>query len=140
MKDKPQGLSVEQIEFVCHQVRKWMDIADLNSRGIGPTDVDHSALLRRLLSGKLAHPEPPPKRFGYPAWELVEFEDRISIDQHEGYSWLDKEQQIIQYERLKLKWQIITREVIPDASVVKKGLDPAEFKYTAKFLKKLPKS
>lgn len=151
MKDKPQSLSVEQIEFACKQVQQWMAICEENGRNVGPADVDHSSLLRRLLSGKAAHPEPPPKRFSYPAWELVESDEveihdlydrdqEVFIDQHGGYSWVDKENGVVRYDRLDITYQIMSREVIPDASVVRKGLDPAEFKYTARFLKKLPKS
>lgn len=151
MKDKPQGLSVEQIEFACKQVRKWMEICEENNRGIGPADVDHSSLLRRLLSGKAAHPVPPPMRFSYPAWELVESDeveihelftkgDEVFIDQHGGYSWVDEENGVVRYDRLDITYQIVSREVIPDASVVRKGLDPAEFKYTARFMKKRPLS
>lgn len=35
-------------------------------------DVDHSALLERLLAGKAPLPIPPPLRFGYPWYDLVE--------------------------------------------------------------------
>ncbi len=39
-----------------------------------PTDADalHSALLRRLLSGKEPLPEPPPLRHSYPDYAAVE--------------------------------------------------------------------
>lgn len=37
-----------------------------------PAEVDHSALLRRLLSGKPPLPEPPPRSFSYPWYELIE--------------------------------------------------------------------
>jgi hypothetical protein len=35
-------------------------------------DIEHSALLNRLLDGKDALPEPPPRMFSYPNYELVE--------------------------------------------------------------------
>lgn len=35
-------------------------------------EVDHSALLQRLLQGKLPLPVPPPKRHAYPDYEAVE--------------------------------------------------------------------
>jgi len=43
----------------------------------GPTmaDIDHSALLSRLLEGKEPLPVPPPKQFSYPAYHLVEADE-----------------------------------------------------------------
>lgn len=38
-------------------------------------DVDHSALLIRLLEGKDPLPEPPPLRHAYPDYEAVEGDD-----------------------------------------------------------------
>lgn len=35
-------------------------------------DADHSALLDRLLQGKEPLPEPPPRAFSYPWYELIE--------------------------------------------------------------------
>lgn len=41
-------------------------------KGPTPADIDHSSLLRRLLDGKEALALPPPKRFSYPDYSLVE--------------------------------------------------------------------
>jgi hypothetical protein len=35
-------------------------------------DIEHSALLRRLLQGKALLPDPPPLACGYPWYELIE--------------------------------------------------------------------
>lgn len=35
-------------------------------------DIDHSALLRRLLEGKEPLPEPPPRSFSYPWYSVIE--------------------------------------------------------------------
>lgn len=147
MKDK-LAFTADDIEFVCKQVRLWLEICEKNNRQIGPADVDHSSLLRRLLAGKSPHAEPPPKRFSYPAWELVESEEievqdisdvngNISVDQHAGYSWLDQQNQILKYDRLNLIFQIIEKNVVPDASFLAEGSDPEEYKYIAKFLKRI---
>ena len=148
MSDKSPPLSAEQIEFACRMMRQWLEICEDNNRNLNAASIDHSSLLRRLLSGKKALSAPPPMRFGYPAWELVEAEEieiqeitddeqGLQVDHHGGYSWIDKDKKLIQYDRLQLQYQYLERDVIPDASVVKEGLDPKDFKYTAKFLKKL---
>ena len=150
MSDKSPPLSAEQIEFACRMMRQWLEICEHNDRTLTAASIDHSSLLRRLLSGKGALTSPPPLRFGYPAWELVESEEieiqeikdtetGIEIDQHHGYSWIDYDNKTIQYDRLGLAYQYLEREVIPDSSVIKEGLDPKDFKYTAKFLKKISK-
>lgn len=150
MKNNCLGLSVEQIEFACKQVRTWMEICESQERPVNAAAVDHSSLLRRLFSGKEALPEPPPLRFSYPAWELVEAneieiqefvedEHGIRIDQHRGYSWVDETQKILTYDRLGLFYQLQEREVVPDPSVLKEGLNPEDFKYKALFLKKWAK-
>lgn len=64
-------------------VAEWLDI--LNEVGYGsPTmaDVDHSALLHRLLEGKDPLPEPPPRSMSYPWYELIEKGEDIA-DIHE---------------------------------------------------------
>jgi len=148
MSDKSPPLSAEQIEFACRMMRQWLEVCEENGRSLNASSIDHSSLLRRLLSGKKALPYPPPMRFGYPAWELVEAEEieiqelienehGIQIDQHQGYSWINFDKKIIQYDRLNLQYQYLEREVIPDPSVIKEGLDPKEFKYISKVLKKL---
>jgi len=56
----------------------WLMICEQNGRKF-PEDLTrlriemgHSALLRRLMAGKNPLPEPPPKSFSYPWYELIE--------------------------------------------------------------------
>ena len=145
------NLTPEQCEFACKQISIWMNVCyDNNRGGCSYADVDHSALLRRLLMGGTLHENPPPKRRSYPAWELVEKEEieiqemyesdiheGIVIDQHAGYEWADKENKIIRYTRLGVDYQYSEREVTPDVRCLRKGLNPEDHKYTGKFLKRL---
>jgi hypothetical protein len=149
--EKCTKLTDEQCEFACKMVVKWMNVCEDNNRGTGAVDVDHSALLRRLLTGGKLHKNPPPKRMSYPAWELVEQEEieirqlydydiepgRVIVDQHDEYEWVDKDKKIIKHTRLGIEYQYSEREVTPDARYLRKGLNPEDHKYVGKFLKRL---
>lgn len=86
-------------------VKRWLDIKNRN-RGdmITSADVDHSALLNRLLDGKEPLPEPPPLMNSYPDYNAVEgtaplhpwFPSQYDPSRcqlcHEGHRWeRDKE-------------------------------------------------
>lgn len=79
----PAGLTIDQIRFAQQQVVRWLLLKERHE----PTgwhskrderrwddgefaqlraDASHSALLRRLLSGKEPLPEPPPLKHAYP--------------------------------------------------------------------------
>ena len=146
MKNK---LNLEQIEFACECVSKWFEICKNNAKELDSSVAQNSSLLRRLLSGKDAHSLPPPYRFGFPAWELVESNEiqiqeikeegeNLIIDGHGGYVWIDKKENTIVYKRLNLVFKLIEKEIIPDVLCVKEGADPSEYKYNAKFLKRIP--
>lgn len=154
MNKKITSLTIEQCEFACKMVCKWMNVCEDNNRGTSSADVDHSALLRRLLQGGKPHANPPPKRRSYPAWSLVEQEEieiqdfyesdlgiedkeKIVVDQHREYEWVDKEKKIIKHTRLGIEYQYFEREVTPNAKHLRKGLNPEDHKYIGKFLKRL---
>lgn len=148
-------LSKDQIEFACKMFSEWVKIKEENKQYCSLSDIEHSSLLRRLLSGLPPHENPPPKRYGYPAWELVEKdqveiqnmsfyldvggESKVVIDQDNGYEWVDKENKIIKYTRLNLYFQIIWKEVIPNPELcaVAYRSCPEKLKYTAMFLKRI---
>ena len=148
-------LSKDQIEFACKMVIEWVKIKEENGQNCSTTDIEHSSLLRRLLSGLPAHENPPPKRYGYPAWELVEKdeiqiqsisyyleamgESTVVIDQDNGYEWVDKENKIIKYTRLNLYFQIIYKDVIPSPESCSRLYRscPEKLKYTGMFLRKV---
>lgn len=73
-----ETLTQDQIDWVVVQVSKWANVASHRNRSHGghyavtPADVDHSALLRRLLAGQPFHPIPPPTSFSSPWYSLVE--------------------------------------------------------------------
>lgn len=139
---KITALTQEQCEFVCNTVCKWMNICEDNKRGFGGNDVAHSALLRRMLMGGPVHENPPPKRFSYPSWELVERDEiqiseineselfGLTIDQHPGYEWVDKDNKILKYTRLGISYQYLEKEITGH------GIR-GTYKYTGKFLKRL---
>lgn len=140
--------TTNQIEQICNIVKRYLEICEYNEKQTTSNDVVNSSLLRRLLSGKDALAYPPPYRFGFPAYELIESdeiqiqdfevkENEIFIDGHGGYSWLDIEKKIICYNRLNLKFELIKKEILPDPACIDEDQDPKEYKYTAKFLKKI---
>lgn len=94
------------VDDAVRAMSRW--IRDYNEH---PTaaDVDHSSLLRRLLSGKEPLPFKPPKRYSYPDYALGEGESRIATEVWETKnSWLDNPNQdllIIDQSR----WHIIER-------------------------------
>lgn len=57
---------------------KWLEIREENgiefpsSLSSLKIDIDHSALLQRLLEGKDPLPIPPPRSFSYPWYDLIE--------------------------------------------------------------------
>ena len=62
-----------------HAVSQWLHLKEryeparpVYSLSQLSADVDHSSLLRRLLAGKEPLPEPPPRSFSYPWYEIVE--------------------------------------------------------------------
>lgn len=72
-------LTDEQIGFAIKAMSRYISILE-EQRKPSPTraDVDHSALLNRLLSGKEPLPEPPPLFYGYPAYLLEEGEPNVA--------------------------------------------------------------
>ena len=102
-------LTQGQADFAVRCMSEWISLS-----GNCPTsaDVDHSSLLRRLLSGKEALDNAPPKRFAYPDYELgegkpvkvmdvgdIEFGERkrVCIDQYSGWCWHDKENGLLMH-------------------------------------------
>ena len=138
----------DEIETICQVVKQYLQICESNGNNVVSNNIENSSLLRRLLSGKSPLELPPPYRFGFPAYELVENDEiqiqnlefdqeSIIIDGHSGYFWHDSEQKIISYPRLNLFFQLIEKEVCPEPSCVADDSDPKEFKYTVKILKKI---
>lgn len=68
----------EQIGFAIKAMSKYIRILEeQKKRSPTPADIDHSALLNRLLSGKEPLPEPPPLFYGYPCYGLEEGEQIV---------------------------------------------------------------
>ena len=76
----PMG-QADTLEFrkqIAQSVVSWLTILVLEGRRYQnrlhrmSVDLDHSALLRRLLEGKPPLPVPPPSSYGYPWYELVD--------------------------------------------------------------------
>lgn len=97
----------EQIDFAIDCYKKYYRIREDNGyNSPRDVDIDHSSLLRRLLSGKEPLPKPPPKRYSYPSYdlgegkpvkisELWEYEDMVVIDQSKEWKWVDKVQGVL---------------------------------------------
>jgi hypothetical protein len=64
---KPQPIQEAEMLRTLRCVKQWLEIKNRRTlRETTAADVDHSALLRRLLAGKEPLPEPPPLKNGYP--------------------------------------------------------------------------
>ncbi len=153
-------LTQEQVDFAVRQVVQWMRTCEDHNRSTRAVDADHSSLLRRLLHGKPLLEKPPPRRFSYPAWEMVEEaevqihdmweHDRayvyhdgkevqvegpvVVIDQCAEYVWDDKENKIIRHVPTGLRWQYYEKTAYPVAVAQGKVEDHP---YEGKFLRRL---
>jgi hypothetical protein len=71
------GFTPAQTEFAVQKMREWIDIRNREQpdrstpelQKLSP-DIDHSALLRHLLSGKKAEDKPPVLRMSYPVYRV----------------------------------------------------------------------
>jgi hypothetical protein len=59
-------------EQVLNCVRRWLRIRNAAGDPQLIADIDHSALLERLLDGQEPLPEPPPRAYSYPWYALIE--------------------------------------------------------------------
>jgi len=157
------NLTDEQVEFAVQMVCQWMRVCEDHNRNTRSPDADHSALLRRLLKGKPLLEKPPPRRFSYPAWEMVEeAEVEISelkesdihtsvyhdgkevtvdgpvvvIDQCAAYVWDDKEQKIVRHVPTGMRWQYFEKTAYP-IWVAKELGKVEDHPYMGKFLRRL---
>lgn len=96
-------MNQQEINFAIQCFSKYISIYK-KEKGKNPTeaDIDHSALLNRLLSGKGAFPNPPPKMWGSPAYALFEGE---SVQIHEINFWaLENEFNVVINQGIGWKW------------------------------------
>jgi len=107
------SLTSDQIAAAVAAVARWLRTRAQAERGVGEAalvrlaaDADHSALLRRLLAGKLPAASPPPLAHSSPWYDVVErdavevlYDDvwvdrageaaRVVINQHAGWELLE---------------------------------------------------
>lgn len=123
------GETASEGEAMRGKVREWAMLAYHEGDGRGDAirreqlwaDIDHSALLLRLLSGKKLLPKPPPRAFSYPWYALGEGSrchymelhepkiyngSSVSINQDGGYSWKDKDAGVLVYNRTGELFQV----------------------------------
>jgi hypothetical protein len=61
----------DEVNELVRLVRRWIELG-YPEKGPTPADADHSALLRRLFSGREALEQAPPRSFSCPWYELLE--------------------------------------------------------------------
>lgn len=110
-------LNKEQKTFALHCFCEWASLAsnyDEPGRHVTAADIDHSALLERLLDGEKAFEYPPPKFNSYPYYDAaldkkfqigkpMEFDDdddseyhgKLLIDGHTIWEWYDKDNKVV---------------------------------------------
>lgn len=72
-------------------------------------EVDHSALLRRLIEGKQPLPNPPPLSYSYPWYELMEKGWAIPTEVWEGNEKFNAEQQFQALVINQQPWRIVDK-------------------------------
>ena len=77
----PIAYDTWEVQFALKCIKRWLEIREkfedrAKDRGFSQlrADIDHSALLHRLLEGKEPLPEPPPLKNSYPDYNSVEGE------------------------------------------------------------------
>jgi len=157
--NEPQALTQEQIDFAVRCMARYINVREDHGHGLpNSADVDHSSLLRRLLSGKQPLEQPPPKRYSYPDYDLAEGKEgeirelwerdddhplmredggHVVIDQHPYWEWEDREKKILRYVPTGDLYQYMEKTAYP---VWVRGDDPKNHPYQDKFLQKLEKS
>ena len=119
-------LNEEQQEFALECFCEWSYIVEnYNPPGhkITSADIDHSSLLKRLLSGEKALEAPPPKLYSYPCYELAlgekiqieepkEYDDDedLVIGQNHLWKWHDKDKKIVTHLPSKRQFQWTSHE------------------------------
>lgn len=104
------NLTEEQIDFTIRCMSEWVRVKEFIGQGTpSSADVDHSALLRRLLSGQPALEHAPPRSFSCPNYDLAtgkeigvyEFRElpsnKVCIDQDLRWEWVDREHNILKF-------------------------------------------
>lgn len=101
-----EALTFEQINFVLSSINLWMNIRIDNGFGLpNQADVNHSALLHRLLSGKPPLDKPPPKSYSYPDYPMAEGEAVVIDEISEALYTPDKEYNLRINQGLGWKWE-----------------------------------
>lgn len=100
-----ERLNDEQAAFVNNCFKRWLEIREqfpgsfqkesardsLSDAAQLRADIDHSALLRRLLGGKEPFPSPPPKSNGSPWYDLLDngsAEASVILESYSDRRWL----------------------------------------------------
>lgn len=92
---------------VLRAVGEWLTVLmEVGHRMPTASDVDHSALLQRLLNGKPPLPEPPPRSFSYPWYSLIE-DGSGKAEVREISDWLGGDGTILIINQSR--WEIVER-------------------------------
>jgi hypothetical protein len=129
------GLLRLQVETACKAMATWIRTA---KRPPTSADVDHSALLRRLLEGKPLLPKAPPLRMSYPWYELGEGQkcelrkddvydnlhgepNSVVVCQSTAWEWHDKGKQVLRHVPTQELYQLTTEGTKSYIEKVKNG-------------------
>jgi hypothetical protein len=118
-------LSEEEQQFALDCFCEWAYIVENYSppgRSVSSADIDHSSLLKRLLSGDRPFEFAPPKLYSYPCYELalgekIQIEapmrysaanhpDCLIIGQNHLWEWYDKNKKIVTHTPSKRQFQL----------------------------------
>lgn len=80
--DEPRKVPEAEGDWSCpmmprgyrNAISRWAETCEEWGRAarVDVTNINHSALLQRLLAGKVVHPEPPPLAYSYPNYSLLD--------------------------------------------------------------------
>ena len=120
----------EIIEKIGTWVRYW---EEQHGEGPRPPDVDHSALLRRLLEGKDPIPFIPPLSYSYPNYELAE--GKVQLVHASAFDAVMKGTVVIDqsvwdiHEKISDTHYIVKNDRCPEQLFELKRLPPEETKH-----------
>jgi hypothetical protein len=120
------------MDWAIMRIAEWISIKEdeakkadtaffYGSLKISAADIDHSALLRRLLDGERPFKYPPPRSFSYPWYEVMDGKEHSVME-----VWVDS-QGLAEYVVInQSRWNILRKE--GNTYIIQQGRDPTEWK------------
>lgn len=123
-------LTQKRVDWIINQIVEWYRIRNENGITDNPTspDVDHSSLLRRLLSGEEIFPYAPPRNHSYPDYEAASGREIVVMNVWFGKKSDDTIENLVSGKVVinQSVWAILRKE--GDTYIIQWDGDPAEWR------------